>query len=66
MLRNGDLITSEIFEPNLTGFKNLSGLVSDIIEFSFLNNKKLAIYAKTIPNSIGMRPLVLDIFRHVI
>ena len=34
---NGDLITSENLEPNLTGFKNLLGLVLDIIEFSFLN-----------------------------
>jgi len=34
--KNEDLITSETFEPNLTGFKNLSGLVSGFIEFSFL------------------------------
>jgi len=37
VIRNEALITSETFEPNLTGFKNLSGLVSGIIEFLFLS-----------------------------
>jgi len=37
ILRNGALIISETFKPNLTGFKNLSGLVLGFIEFSFLN-----------------------------
>jgi len=37
-LRNEALITSETFKPtNLTGFKNLSGLVSGIIKFPFLS-----------------------------
>jgi len=39
MVRNEDLITSETFEANLTGFKNLSGLVSAFIEFSFIRKK---------------------------
>jgi hypothetical protein len=34
-IRNKELIISN-FAPNLTGFKNLSGLIPDFIEFSFL------------------------------
>jgi len=30
LLRSEDLITSKTFEPNLTGFKNLSGLVFEV------------------------------------
>ncbi len=49
-LRNETLITSKTFEPNLTGFQNLSGLVSCIIQFSFLNitvPKLKQMYSKT-------------------
>ncbi len=38
-IRNEILITSENLKPNLTGFKNLSGLISGFIEFSFLSTK---------------------------
>jgi two-component system repressor protein LuxO len=39
-LRNEALITSKTFKSNLTGFQNLSGLVSGIIEFPFLSEQK--------------------------
>jgi hypothetical protein len=42
-VRNGALIISETFKPNLTGFKNLSGLVLGFIEFSFLRVKSYLI-----------------------
>jgi len=43
-IRNGALIISETFKPNLTGFKNLSGLVLGFIEFSFLTTKRINNY----------------------
>jgi len=52
LIRNGDLITSENLEPNLTGFKNLSGLVLDIIEFSFLSTILVRELAKVLFDDI--------------
>jgi hypothetical protein len=37
LIRNEALITSETFKANLTGFENLSGLVSGIINTSSLS-----------------------------
>jgi hypothetical protein len=45
-LRNEDLITSETFEPRLKGFKNLSGLNSGFIEFSFLSKASIKTHSK--------------------
>jgi len=36
LLRNKTLITCQFFNPNLTGFQNLSGLIFDLIKFLFL------------------------------
>ena len=40
-IRIQDLINSKLELSNLTGFQNLSGLVSDFIKSAFLNNSQL-------------------------